>query len=299
MLYPAPGTEGSKVGVFPTYGNFIGGKFVDPVKGEFADNPTPVTGKPFTQHAQSSEEDVELALDAAYKAAPAWGEASLAQRAAVLNKIADAVEANLEEIAIAECYDNGKAVRETLNADIPLLVDHFRYFAGAARTEEGTISEIDNDMVAYHFREPLGVVGQIIPFNFPLLMAAWKLAPALAAGNAVVLKPASPTPWSIMKLMEVIGDVVPPGVITMCFVASEINAPAEMARLLINAIVSGFAFNRASRMSIAASTRPPSVLTSKMIASASRASSKSAPRSRRSGVRASTASRRRNWPRSR
>jgi len=215
MLYPAPGTEGSKVGVNPTYGNFIGGKFVDPVKGEFADNPTPVTGKPFTQHAQSSEEDVELALDAAYKAAPAWGEASLAQRAAVLNKIADAVEANLEEIAIAECYDNGKAVRETLNADIPLLVDHFRYFAGAARTEEGTISEIDNDMVAYHFREPLGVVGQIIPFNFPLLMAAWKLAPALAAGNAVVLKPASPTPWSIMKLMEVIGDVVPPGVINV------------------------------------------------------------------------------------
>ena len=215
MLYPAPGTEGSKVGVFPTYGNFIGGKFVDPVKGEFADNPTPVTGKPFTKYAQSSEEDVELALDAAHKAAPAWGEASLAQRAAVLNKIADAVEANLEEIAIAECYDNGKAVRETLNADIPLLVDHFRYFAGAARTEEGTISEIDNDMVAYHFREPLGVVGQIIPFNFPLLMAAWKLAPALAAGNAVVLKPASPTPWSIMKLMEVIGDVVPPGVINV------------------------------------------------------------------------------------
>jgi len=164
----------------------------------------PVTGKPFTRYAQSTEADVEAALDAAHKAAPAWGESSLAQRAIVLNKIADAVEEHLEEIALAETYDNGKAIRETLNADIPLLVDHFRYFAGAARAEEGTLTEIDADMVAYHFREPLGVVGQIIPFNFPLLMAAWKLAPALAAGNAVVLKPASPTPWSIMKLMEVI-----------------------------------------------------------------------------------------------
>ena len=215
MLYPAPGTEGSKVEVAKEYGNFIGGEFKPPVDGQYADNPTPVTGKAFTKSAQSTEADVEAALDAAHKAAPAWGEASLAQRALVLNKIADAVEEHLEEIAIAESYDNGKAVRETLAADIPLLVDHFRYFAGAARTEEGTISEINADQIAYHFREPLGVVGQIIPFNFPLLMAAWKLAPALAAGNAVVLKPASPTPWSIMKLMEVIGDVVPPGVINV------------------------------------------------------------------------------------
>src|SRR5487761_1061216 len=215
MLYAAPGTEGSTVEVLPEYGNFIGGQFQPPIEGEYADNPTPVTGKPFTRYAQSTEADVEAALDAAHKAAPAWGESSLAQRAIVLNKIADAVEEHLEEIALAESYDNGKAVRETLNADIPLLVDHFRYFAGAARAEEGTLTEIDADMVAYHFREPLGVVGQIIPFNFPLLMAAWKLAPALAAGNAVVLKPASPTPWSIMKLMEVIGDVVPPGVINV------------------------------------------------------------------------------------
>jgi len=215
MIYSAPGTEGSKVGVLAEYGNFIGGEFQAPIDGEYADNPTPVTGKPFTRYALSTEADVESALDAAHGAAPAWGEASLAQRAIVLNKIADAVEEHLEELALAETYDNGKAVRETLNADIPLLVDHFRYFAGAARSEEGTLSEIDADMVAYHFREPLGVVGQIIPFNFPLLMAAWKLAPALAAGNAVVLKPASPTPWSIMKLMEVIGDIVPPGLINV------------------------------------------------------------------------------------
>src|SRR5450759_1193986 len=215
MIYSAPGTEGSKVEVLAEYGNFIGGQFQAPIDGEYADNPTPVTGKPFTRYALSTEADVEPALDAAHGAAPAWGEASLAQRAIVLNKIADAVEEHLEELALAESYDNGKAVRETLNADIPLLVDHFRYFAGAARSEEGTLSEIDADMVAYHFREPLGVVGQIIPFNFPLLMAAWKLAPALAAGNAVVLKPASPTPWSILKLMEVIEDIVPPGVINV------------------------------------------------------------------------------------
>ncbi|HZK05105.1 MAG TPA: aldehyde dehydrogenase family protein [Actinomycetaceae bacterium] len=215
MLYPQPGTGDSKIEVLPEYGNFIGGEFKPPIEGQYADNPTPVTGKPFTKYAQSTEADVEAALDAAHAAAPAWGEASLAERAKVLNTIADAVEEKLEEIAIAESYDNGKAVRETLGADIPLLIDHFRYFAGAARTEEGTLTQIDKDTVAYHFREPLGVVGQIIPFNFPLLMAAWKLAPALAAGNAVVLKPASPTPWSIMKLMEVIADVVPPGVINV------------------------------------------------------------------------------------
>lgn len=215
MLYASPGTDGSKVEVLPEYGNFIGGEFRPPIEGEYADNRTPVTGKPFTKYAQSTEADVEAALDAAHAAAPAWGEASLAERARVLNRIADAIEENLEEIAIAEAYDNGKAVRETLNADVPLLIDHFRYFAGAARSEEGTLTEIDKDLVAYHFREPLGVVGQIIPFNFPLLMAGWKLAPALAAGNAVVLKPASPTPWSIMKLMEVINDVLPPGVINV------------------------------------------------------------------------------------
>ena len=159
--------------------------------------------------------DVDLALDAAHAAREAWGETSTTERAKVLNAIADAIEANLEMLAVAESWENGKPVRETLNADLPLAIDHFRYFAGAIRAEEGRISEIDKDTIAYHFHEPLGVVGQIIPFNFPLLMAAWKLAPALAAGNCVVIKPASPTPWSLLKLMEVLEDVVPPGVINV------------------------------------------------------------------------------------
>src|SRR5659263_641165 len=174
-----------------------------------------LAGRRSAEVAESTPEDVELALDAAHAAKDAWGEASATERAAVLNAIADAIEQNTEMLAVAESWENGKPIRETLNADIPLVVDHFRYFAAEARAEEGTSTEIDKDMVAYHFREPLGVVGQIVPFNFPLLMAAWKLAPALAAGNCSVLKPASPTPWSILKLMEVIEDVVPPGVINV------------------------------------------------------------------------------------
>ena len=176
---------------------------------------SPVTGKPFCEVARSTAEDVELALDAAHAARQAWGETSLTERAAVLNKIADVIEANLKMLAVAESWENGKPVRETLAADIPLSVDHFRYFAGATRSLEGRTTEIDKDTVAYHFHEPLGVVGQIIPFNFPLLMAAWKIAPALAAGNCTVVKPASPTPWSILKLAELLEDVVPPGVINI------------------------------------------------------------------------------------
>ena len=238
MLYPAPGTEGSKVQVAAQYGNWINGRDVAPLKGQYADNPTPVTGKAFTQFAQSTPEDIETALDAAHAAQPGWAELSPSRRAVILNKVADAIEDHLEELAIAETYDNGKAIRETLNADVPLVVDHFRYFAAAVRTEEGRISEIDKDMIAYHFREPLGVVGQIIPFNFPLLMAAWKLAPALAAGNAVVLKPASPTPWSIMKLMEVVAEVLPPGLINV------VTGPgAEIGRALAtNKRISKIAF---------------------------------------------------------
>src|SRR5476651_520240 len=215
MKYVAPGQPGSIVTVAPRYENFIGGKWLAPTHGKYRTDLCPATAGPITEVAESTPEDVELALDAAHAAKDAWGEASTTERAAVLNAIADAIEANKEMLAVAESWENGKPVRETLNADIPLVVDHFRYFAAAARAEQGSSTEIDKDTVAYHFREPLGVVGQIIPFNFPLLMAAWKLAPALAAGNCSVIKPASPTPWSILKMMETIEDVVPPGVINV------------------------------------------------------------------------------------
>jgi len=215
MAYAHPGTAGSLVTLAPRYGNFIGGEWVAPVKGRYRVNLTPVTGAPICEVADSTPEDVEKALDAAHAAKDAWGETTTTERARVLNAMADAIEANLEALAVAESWENGKPVRETLGADLPLVVDHFRYFAAAIRAEEGRSTEIDKDTIAYHFREPLGVVGQIIPFNFPMLMAAWKLAPALAAGNCVVLKPASPTPWSIMKLMEVVNDVLPPGVINV------------------------------------------------------------------------------------
>ena len=206
---------GVKIPYKAKYDNFIGGKWVAPVKGEYFDVITPITGKPYTRAARSSAEDVELALDAAHAAADKWGKTSTTERSNILLKIADRIEANLELIATADTIDNGKPIRETMNADIPLTVDHFRYFAGAIRAQEGGISEIDHDTVAYHFHEPLGVVGQIIPWNFPILMAAWKLAPALAAGNCVVLKPAEFTPLSILILMETIGDLVPPGVINI------------------------------------------------------------------------------------
>jgi len=225
--YEAPGRTGSPVELKSRYDNFIGGHWVPPAEGEYAENVTPATGEAFTEVPRSTPDDVELALDAAHAARVAWGERSTIERATVLNRIADAIEDNLEPLAVAESWENGKPVRETLNADIPLAADHFRYFASVIRAEEGSISELDRNTVAYHFREPLGVVGQIIPFNFPLLMAAWKLAPALAAGNCSVLKPASPTPWSILKLMELIEEIVPPGVINV------VNGPgAEIGRAL-------------------------------------------------------------------
>ena len=214
-VYARPGQPGSVVTFKPRYDNVIGGEYRAPVKGQYFQNPSPVNGEVFTEVARSSAEDVELALDAAHAAAPAWGKTSPAERAIILNKIADRMEQNLELLAVAETWDNGKAVRETLAADIPLAVDHFRYFAGALRAQEGSLSQIDENTVAYHFREPLGVVGQIIPWNFPILMAVWKMAPALAAGNAIVLKPAEQTPASICVWWELIADLLPPGVLNI------------------------------------------------------------------------------------
>ncbi len=197
------------------YDNFIGGKWVAPVEGRYFTNTTPITDKPLCDIARSTEKDINLALDAAHAAKDAWGRTSPTERANILLKIADRVEANLSTIALAETLDNGKPIRETMAADIPLAVDHFRYFAGCLRAEEGSISEIDHETYAYHYKEPLGVVGQIIPWNFPILMAVWKLAPALAAGNCVVLKPAEQTPASIMVMMDFIADLLPPGVLNV------------------------------------------------------------------------------------
>ncbi len=197
------------------YGNFIGGKWVEPKSGRYFDNTSPVNGQVLCEIARSDAADIEAALDAAHAAKDAWGKTSAAERALILNRIADRIEENLPALAAAETWDNGKPIRETTNADLPLAIDHFRYFAGVIRAQEGGISEIDHDTVAYHFHEPLGVVGQIIPWNFPILMATWKLAPALAAGNCVVLKPAEQTPASILVLMELIGDLLPPGVVNV------------------------------------------------------------------------------------
>ncbi|SPU21816.1 aldehyde dehydrogenase [Niallia circulans] len=215
MAYQQPNTEGALVHFKERYDNFIGGEWVAPVNGRYFENRSPVTGKPFCEVARSSAEDVELALDAAHNAKASWGKMPAAQRANLLNKVADRIEENLEMLAVAETWDNGKPIRETLNADIPLAVDHFRYFAGVIRAQEGTLSQIDENTVAYHFQEPLGVVGQIIPWNFPILMAVWKLAPALAAGNCVVLKPAEQTPASIFVLLELLSDLLPPGVVNV------------------------------------------------------------------------------------
>lgn len=197
------------------YGNYIGGQWVAPIDGQYFDNLTPVTGQPFTSIPRSNAKDIEAALDAAHKAKAAWGRTSPTERANILLKIADRMEQNLRTLAVAETLDNGKPLRETLAADMPLAIDHFRYFASCVRAQEGGISEIDHETYAYHFHEPLGVVGQIIPWNFPILMAVWKLAPALAAGNCVVLKPAEQTPASILVLMEIIGDLLPPGVLNV------------------------------------------------------------------------------------
>ncbi|MFO1252532.1 MAG: aldehyde dehydrogenase family protein [Inhella sp.] len=215
MLYAQPGAAGAPHIFASRYDNFIDGRWQPAADGRTLEVITPISGKVYTQVARSGEIDIERALDAAHRAAPAWGATPPAQRAQVLLQIADRIEANLERLAYAETVDNGKPIRETLNADLPLAADHFRYFAGCLRAQEGALSEIDKDTIAYHFHEPLGVVGQIIPWNFPILMAAWKVAPALAAGNCVVLKPAESTPVSILLLTELIADLLPPGVLNV------------------------------------------------------------------------------------
>jgi aldehyde dehydrogenase len=215
MVFANPGTPEALVTFDPRYDNYIGGKWVPPVKGKYFENISPVTGEVFCEVARSTAEDIELALDAAHNAKDAWGKTSATERCNILNKIADRIEANLQELAIAETWDNGKPVRESLAADLPLVVDHWRYFASAIRMQEGSAGELDGDTVAYHFHEPLGVVAQIIPWNFPLLMATWKLAPALAAGNCVVLKPAEQTPVTILLFAQLIGDLLPEGVLNI------------------------------------------------------------------------------------
>jgi aldehyde dehydrogenase len=215
MIYANPGSEGSLLTFKAKYANFIGGKWVAPVKGEYFTNTSPIDGSNICEIPRSTAEDIELALDAAHAASDSWGRASVTERSNILLKIADRIEANIELLAVAETWDNGKAIRETLNADVPLFVDHFRYFAGSIRAQEGHMSQIDEHTVAYHFQEPLGVVGQIIPWNFPLLMAAWKIAPALAAGNCIVMKPAEQTPASILVMLELIEDILPPGVLNI------------------------------------------------------------------------------------
>jgi len=215
MIYPNPGSAESKIVFKKRYDNYIGGQWVAPVKGQYFVNKTPVTGGDICEVARSDEHDIELALDAAHHAKESWGSTSVTERSNILLKIADRIEQNLELLALVETWDNGKCIRETMGADVPLAVDHFRYFAGCIRAQEGTLGEIDQHTVAYHFHEPLGVVGQIIPWNFPLLMAAWKLPPALATGNCVILKPAEQTPLSILFLMELISDLLPPGVLNI------------------------------------------------------------------------------------
>ncbi|OQW93234.1 MAG: aldehyde dehydrogenase [Beggiatoa sp. IS2] len=215
MIYAQPGSPNAKVTFKTRYDNYIGGAWVKPLDNEYFENLSPVTGKPFCEVARSKAQDIELALDAAHAAKAKWGKTSVTDRANLLNKMADRMEANLEKIAVAETWENGKPVRETLAADIPLAIDHLRYFAGCIRAQEGALSELDEHTVAYHFHEPLGVVGQIIPWNFPILMAIWKLAPAIAAGNCVILKPAEQTPVSILLLMELLTDLLPPGVLNI------------------------------------------------------------------------------------
>ncbi|KZS72559.1 aldehyde dehydrogenase [Mycobacterium kansasii] len=214
-VFVRPGSAGALMSYEPRYENFIGGEWVAPAQGRYFENLTPVTGQPFCEIPRSDEADVDKALDAAHAAAPGWGKTAPAARAAILNNIADRIDENRAALAVAEVWDNGKPVREALAADIPLAADHFRYFAAAIRAQEGTLSQIDENTVAYHFHEPLGVVGQIIPWNFPILMGAWKLAPALAAGNTVVLKPAEQTPASVLYLMSLIADLLPPGVVNV------------------------------------------------------------------------------------
>jgi aldehyde dehydrogenase len=243
------------------YENFIGGKWVAPVSGRYFTDKSPIDGSTLCEVARSDAADVERALDAAHAALPAWKRTSPTERARILNRIADRIEDNLELLAHVETRDNGKPIRETLNADVPLAADHFRYFASCIRAEEGSIGEIDHDMVAYHFREPLGVVGQIIPWNFPLLMAAWKMAPALVAGNCVVIKPASDTPMSLALLMDLVGDLLPPGVLNVVFGhGSEVGTPLARSPRIAKIAFTGETSTGRQIMQFAAETIIPQTM---------------------------------------
>jgi len=261
MAESKPGFERRPSALRKSYDNFIGGKWVKPVKGRYFASISPINQMELAQVARSSAEDVELALDAAHKAKDAWGRTAPAERAKVMNKIADRIDENLALLANVETVDNGKPIRETLAADVPLAADHFRYFASCIRAEEGTLAELDNDTVAYHFREPLGVVGQIIPWNFPLLMAAWKMAPALVAGNCVVIKPASYTPLSLAVLMDLIGDLLPPGVLNVVFGhGAEVGTPLARSPRIAKIAFTGETTTGRQIMQYAAETIIPMTL---------------------------------------
>ncbi|SPJ15563.1 aldehyde dehydrogenase B [Burkholderiales bacterium] len=261
MADSKPGFERRPSALRKSYDNFIGGKWVKPVKGRYFSSISPLNQMELAQVARSGAEDVELALDAAHKARDGWGRTPPTERARILNKIADRIDENLAFIANVETVDNGKPIRETLNADVPLAADHFRYFASCIRAEEGSLAELDNDTVAYHFREPLGVVGQIIPWNFPLLMAAWKMAPALAAGNCVVIKPASDTPLSLAVLMDLTGDLLPPGVLNVVFGhGSEVGTPLARSPRIAKIAFTGETTTGRQIMQYAAETIIPMTL---------------------------------------
>jgi len=215
MIYKLPGNANPDTKFKSRFENYIGGEWIAPVQGLYFNNLSPVNGEILCEAPRSSQADIDLALDKCEDVMPTWSKSSVTERSNILLKIADRIEENIEELAVAETWENGKPIRESLNADLPLVIDQFRYFAGCVRAQESGMSEIDSNTLSYHLKEPVGIVGQIIPWNFPLLMAAWKLAPAIASGCCSILKPAEQTPCTVLILMSLIGDLLPPGVVNV------------------------------------------------------------------------------------